>query len=59
MADVPRTDWGLEVTEKDIKMLCCRPVLLYCSKTWDLTVADEVWMRRTECQVTRVICKAC
>ena len=35
---------------------CVRPVLLHCSETWELTVADEVRLRGVERRTIRAMC---
>ena len=39
-----------------IYQCCVRPVLLYCWKTWKLTVADEARLRGMERRMIRVMC---
>ena len=39
-----------------IYQFCVRPVLLYCCKTWELTVADEARTREVERRMISMIC---
>ena len=36
---------------------CVRPVLLHCSETWELTVADELRLRGVERRTIRAMCR--
>ena len=37
-------------------MCCVRPVLLYCCKTWELTVVDKARLCGVERQMIRMMC---
>ena len=48
---------GLPLKQRaKIYQFCVRPVLLYCCKTWELTVADEGRAREVECRMISMIC---
>ena len=41
----------------NIYQCCVRPVLLYCSEMWDLTVMDEARLCGLEHHMIRMICR--
>ena len=48
---------GLSLKQRGKIYQCCvRPVLLYCCKTWELTVADEAGLREVERRMIRMMC---
>ena len=49
MQYLPLKLWG------KVYRYCVRPVLLYCSKAWELDVAYEVKLESAECQMIRMI----
>ena len=40
----------------NVYQCCVRPVFLYCCETWELTVADEARLCRSEYRVIRMMC---